>query len=158
MGALARSLKQKQSDNNTAKSNSETPSIEFRMQTCRFLTELGMWRESVKVLEGVIGDDDERVEAWYLLAFGLFRLKKHATAEECCKSVKNLIEKFKIVDPELEAGTREIYEEIQKMRAKGKLPEVEVAAGDGGDGDDWATDSEEDVDGDDGADDEEMKD
>ncbi len=88
------------------------------MQTSRFLTELQMSQESVKVLETVVGDDDERVEAWYLLAFGLFRLKKYATAEECCQNVKNLIIKFKIVDPDLEAGTKEIYDEICKWKAK----------------------------------------
>ena len=74
--------------------NNETPSIEFRMQTSRFLTELAMWRESMKILEGVVGDDDECIEAWYLLAFALFRLKKYATAEECCTNVKNLAIKF----------------------------------------------------------------
>ena len=57
--------------------SSEAPSLDFRMQTSRFLTELGCWRESVQVLESVVADDDERVEAWYLLAFGLFRLKKY---------------------------------------------------------------------------------
>jgi hypothetical protein len=96
----------------------ENPSIEFRMQTCRFLTELQLFQDSVKVLETVVGDDDERIEAWYLLAFGLFRLKKFATAEECCENVRNLIIKLKVVDPDLEAGTREIYEEICKWKAK----------------------------------------
>ena len=66
----------------------------------------------MSILEGVVGDDDECIEAWYLLAFALFRLGKNATAEECCLSVKNLILKLKVIDPELEAGTREIYEEI----------------------------------------------
>ena len=98
--------------------NNEPPSIEFRMQTSRFLTELAMWRESMKILEGVVGDDDECIEAWYLLAFALFRLKKYATAEECCTNVKNLAIKFKVVNPELEAGTREIYEELMKHKAK----------------------------------------
>jgi len=56
----------------------------------------------MQVLEGVVGDDDERLEAWYLLAFAFFRLKKYATAEECCTNVRNLIVKFKVVDPELE--------------------------------------------------------
>ena len=45
-------------------------------------------------------------------------MKKYATAEECCVSVRNLILKLKIVDPDLEAGTREIYEEILKWKAK----------------------------------------
>ena len=97
---------------------SEAPSIEFRMQTARFLTELQMWRDSIKILETVVGDDDENVEAWYLLAFALFRIKKYATAEECCLNVRNLIIKLKIVDPDLEAGTREIYEEVTKRKGK----------------------------------------
>ena len=122
------------------------------MQTSRFLTELQCWKPSVQVLESVIADDDERVEAWYLLAFALFRLKKYATAEECCISVRNLMLKFKIADPELEGGTREIYEEIQKHKAK---TDNAAAAEDGNNDDEWATDSEEDVDADDQ--DEEMK-
>ena len=77
-----------------------------------------MWKESVQIAESVIGDDDENVEAWYLLAFALFRLKKYATAEECCTNVKNLIIKLKIVDSELEAGTMEIYQEILKQKGK----------------------------------------
>ena len=96
----------------------DTPSIDFRMQTCRFLTELSCSRETVQIAEGVVGDDDENIEAWYLLAFALLRLKKHATAEECCANVRNLIIKLKVVDPDLEAGTMEIYQEILKHKAK----------------------------------------
>ena len=77
-----------------------------------------MWRELVSIAETVVQDDDERVEAWYLLAFALFKRKKYATAEECCINVRNLYTKFKLLDPELEAGTREIYEEVQKHKAK----------------------------------------
>ena len=54
------------------------------------------------------------VEAWYLLAYSLFKLKKWVSAGDCCKSVKNLILKFKINDPDLESGTREIWEVVQK--------------------------------------------
>lgn len=79
-----------------------------------------MWRDSVKVAETIVNDDDEKTEAWYLLAFALFRLKKYATAEECCVNVRNLIIKFKIVDPDLEAGTREIYEEVCRNKAAKK--------------------------------------
>ena len=114
-----------------------------------------MSQESVKVLETVVGDDDERVEAWYLLAFGLFRLKKYATAEECCQNVKNLIIKFKIVDPDLEAGTKEIYDEICKWKAKQTSGQAAV---ENAEDDEWATDSEEDIDGDEAdGDDVEMK-
>ena len=132
---------------------SETPSIEFRMQTCRFLIELCMWRPSMQLLEGIVAEDDENVEAWYLLAFSLFRLKKYATAEECCSNVRNLILKFKIVDPDLESGPLEIYNEIQSWKAK-KQP-IQNKEDEDIDGEDWATESEEAVDADD--DDEEMK-
>jgi len=113
-----------------------------------------MHKESVKVLESVVGDDDERVEAWYLLAFALFRLKKYATAEECCENVRNLIIKFKIMDPDLEAGTREIYDEICAWKAKNNKDKPAAAEKEGED-EEWATDSEEDIDGDE---DEDMKD
>ena len=93
------------------------------MQTCRFLIELAQWKNAVKILESVTSEDDERIEAWYLLAFALFRLKKYATAEECCANVRNLIIKFKVADPELESGTLEIYNEIQKIKQKGKPAE-----------------------------------
>ena len=117
-----------------------------------------MWRESVKILEGLKDEDDENVEAWYLLAFAFFRLRKYATAEECCANVGNLITKFKIIDPDLEAGVREIHQEILKQKAKAPAETVTAAAAAGGDEDeDWATDSEEDIDGDEDQD-EEMKD
>ena len=131
---------------NKKSSTQETPSLDFRMQTCRFLIELAQWKNAVKILESVTSEDDERIEAWYLLAFALFRLNKYATAEECCANVRNLIIKFKVADPELESGTLEIYNEIQKIKQKGKQAEQED--------EEWATDSEEDVDGDG---DEEMK-
>lgn len=112
-----------------------------------------MARPAVQIAETVIGEDDENVEAWYLLAFSLFRLKKYATAEECCKSVRNLIIKFKILDPELEQGTLEIYEKCQAIKAKEQQTQsAEMNPEEGGE---WETDSEEDIDG--GDDDEEMK-
>ena len=110
LGALVKARKAPLSQ--ASKAKNETPSIEFRMQTCRFLTELTQWRPSMQVLEGVVQEDDENVEAWYLLAFALYRLKKYATAEECCANVRNLILKFKIINPDLEEATLEIYADI----------------------------------------------
>ena len=55
----------------------ELPSVDFRMQTSRLLIELECWKQAITVLEGVVGEDDEQVEAWYLLAFGLYKLKKY---------------------------------------------------------------------------------
>lgn len=76
-----------------------------------------MWKETVKVLTMIVSEDDERVEAWYLLAFSLFRLDKYKNAKECCENVRNCILKLKMSDPELEAGTLEIYESVQKKLA-----------------------------------------
>ena len=44
------------------------------MQTSRQLVELKMDKSALKILETVIAEDDEMVEAWYLLAFVLHRM------------------------------------------------------------------------------------
>ena len=59
-------------------------------------------------------EDDEQVEAWYLLAYGFFKTQKFESARDCCETVKKLMIKFKIQDPELEAGTLEIWENLPK--------------------------------------------
>ena len=46
----------------------------------------------------MIQENDEEVEAWYLLAFSHFHLKKFKNAKECCKNVKETMIKFKILD------------------------------------------------------------
>ena len=84
------------------------------MQTVRFLTELESFKQAARVLETVIAEDDENIEAWYLLALATFKLKKYTSSEECCKSVRDLMTKQKISDPELEAATLEIYTELKK--------------------------------------------
>lgn len=60
---------------------------------------------AIKVLESVIGEDDEQVEAWYLLAFVLHRLKKFSTCLECANNVVTLAQKLKITNEELLTGT-----------------------------------------------------
>ena len=77
------------------------------------------------------------------LAFALFRRQKYASAEQCCVNVRNLIVKLKIVDPDLEAGTREIYDEVVKQKAKkSRQAAPEEMKGEGDEEDDWDTDSE----------------
>lgn len=53
---------------------SSLPNIEFRMQTARLLVELSEFKKSVKILDMIIKEEDERVETWYLLGFCLFKL------------------------------------------------------------------------------------
>ena len=58
----------------------QMPSIEFRMQTARLLVELAEFKKSVKILDMIIKEEDERVETWYLLGFALFKLNLFANA------------------------------------------------------------------------------
>jgi len=60
---------------------------------------------STKILDTVIGDDDEDAEAWYLLAFSHFNLKKYKNAKECAKNVVHVMEKQKNPDMELKMAT-----------------------------------------------------
>lgn len=53
------------------------PSIEFRMVTCRLLVELQQFKDAVKILDTIVSENDEMPEAWYLLAFSYFNLKKY---------------------------------------------------------------------------------
>jgi predicted Zn-dependent protease len=58
------------------------------MVTCRLLVELTQFKDAVKVLDTVVEENDEMPEAWYLLAFAYFNLKKYLNAKECCRNVK----------------------------------------------------------------------
>ena len=89
------------------------PSLEFRLQTCRFLVELLEFKTALGVLETVVQEDDSQIEAWYLLAFCNFKLKNWKSAKNCCKNVQELGIKFKVHDPDLEQATREIWNSIQ---------------------------------------------
>jgi len=127
----------------------EMPSVEFRMVTSRLLVELHQFKNGVRVLDTVIQENDENPEAWYLLAFCHFHLKKHKNAKECLKNVKTTMVKLKLVDQELKTGAEELYKSV--LHALGE---------DSGDDqmgkeedDDYETVSEEDI-----SDDEEMKD
>jgi hypothetical protein len=86
------------------------PAIDFRMQTSRLLVELKKFKPAVQLLENIVSEDDEIIEAWYLLAYSFFNRKKWSNAEQCCLNVKSLAEKKKVIDPDLEAGTKEIWE------------------------------------------------
>jgi tetratricopeptide (TPR) repeat protein len=93
------------------------------MVTCRLLVELQVFKDAVKVLDTVVSENDENPEAWYLLAFSYFNLKKYQNAHECCKNVKTMVIKLKITaDDELRAGYEELWAAINK--ALGKDPKT----------------------------------
>lgn len=74
----------------------QLPTIEFRMVTCRLLVELQQFKDAVKVLDTIVSENDEMPEAWYLLAFAYFNLKKYQNAMECSKNVRTMLVKLKI--------------------------------------------------------------
>lgn len=88
------------------------PSIDFRKQTARLLQVLEKFKMAVKVLDTVIGDDDEDAETWYLLAFSHFNLKKYKNAKECVKNVTQVMEKTKSKDMEMKMATQELKQKI----------------------------------------------
>lgn len=57
------------------------PAIDFRMQTSRLLVELKKFKPAVQLLENIVSEDDEIIEAWYLLAYSFFNRKKWSNAE-----------------------------------------------------------------------------
>jgi len=116
------------------------------------LLELEEFKKTVKVLDGIIQEEDESAEAWYLLAFSLVKLNKMKNASECIKNVEMLMEKQKITEKELVDGTNELKQTIAKgLRSAQKQDDEDM--GDGGEEEEgYETYSEEDV-----SDDEEMK-
>lgn len=68
------------------------------MVTSRLLVELQMFKPAVRVLDSIIQENDENPEAWYLLAFNHFHLKKYKNAKECLKNVKTTMIKLKMND------------------------------------------------------------
>lgn len=52
------------------------PTIPFRMRTAELLVKLDKYKSSVQILETVIEEDDEWIEAWYLLALCFYKWKK----------------------------------------------------------------------------------
>ena len=94
------------------------PSVQFRLQTSRHLVELQMDKSAIKVLEGIVNEDDEQIEAWYLLAFVLHRRTKYSTCLECANNVIALAQKMNVKDVELLAGTDEIIKDCKKKLEK----------------------------------------
>lgn len=112
-----------------------------------------MDKQALKILEGIISEDDEVVEAWYLLAFVLHRMAKFSTCLECANNVVTLAQKLKIKDGDLLAGTEEIIKDCRKHLEK--VGTTQVIEGKDGDDSGFETMSEENIDS--SASDEEMK-
>lgn len=68
----------------------------------------------MKILDSIIQEEDEHLEAWFLLASNLCHLKKYDSAKECLKNIDLLIEKFKITEPELVKAVEDIKRRVQK--------------------------------------------
>jgi predicted Zn-dependent protease len=124
------------------------------MVTCRLLVELQQFKDAIKVLDTIVSENDEMPEAWYLLAFSYFNLKKFQNAHECCKNVKTMIIKLKMTpeeSQELRTGQEELLGAILKALGKsGAAHHSDDDMKDGAEGEDdgFETVSEEDISGD----------
>jgi hypothetical protein len=102
-----------------------------------------MDKQAIKILEGVIAEDDEQIEAWYLLSFVLHRMAKYSTCLECANNVISLAQKFKVKDSELLSGAEEIIKDCNKHIAKQE--QTMVVEGKDGDDSGFETMSEENI-------------
>lgn len=91
------------------------------MRTAELLVKLQKFKSSVQILETVIEEDDEYIEAWYLLALCFCKRKKWQNAIDCCKNIKNVVSKLNLrLEQEFEIATLEIYE-CSKMEMANEL-------------------------------------
>lgn len=88
------------------------------------MVELKMDKPALKILETVIAEDDEMIEAWYLLAFVLHRMSKFTTCLECTTNVITLMQKLKVENPELKSATEEILKDCNKQQEKISLTKI----------------------------------
>lgn len=109
----------------------QMPSIDFRLQTARLLVQLGKYKPAVQVLEMITKEDDEVIEAWYLLAFSFYKRQKWHNAKECCVNIYTTHQKLKLVpDKEMETATREIFDGVNKELKKLENQSKSKEAGD----------------------------
>lgn len=94
--------------------NEDLPAYDFRCQTARLLMDLGEFKSSCKIMNHLIEENDEKADVWYMLAFVLLKLGKYDSSRECLKNTFMLIQKFKLHDPELNAGAEELQKELDK--------------------------------------------
>ena len=52
------------------------------------MVELQEFKKATKILDGIIAEEDEQVETWYLLGFSHCKLKKYTNAKECVDNVR----------------------------------------------------------------------
>ena len=90
------------------------PSVDFRLHTANLLVKIEDFKKSVKILDSIIQEEDEHIEAWFLLANNLCHLKKFDSSKECLKNIDLLIAKHKINDPELQKALEDIRRKVQK--------------------------------------------
>lgn len=124
------------------------PSIDFRMTTCRLLVELHEFKDAIRILDTIVQENDETPEAWYLLAFSYFNLKKYENAHECCKNVKTMMIKLKVQDAELKIGYEELWTAILKAMGKNHPSAIKEEGQDDdemGEDDGYETVSQEDI-------------
>ena len=59
------------------------PDFPTRISLCRLLLEVGLYTEALEVVERLVQEDDQSIEAWYLGGFGLYELGHKCISDRC---------------------------------------------------------------------------
>lgn len=89
------------------------PSVDFRLHTANLLVKIEEYKKSVKILDSIIQEEDEHIEAWFLLANNLCHLKKYDSSLECLKNIDLLMKKYKITEAELVKAVEDVKRKVQ---------------------------------------------
>lgn len=78
----------------------ELPTLEFRIFSGKLLIEVGEFESAADVLEGVMLEDDENAELWFLVGQCYLELKDESTALEYFEKCKEMLLQLKKQDEE----------------------------------------------------------
>lgn len=94
------------------------PEFEVMLNLSKNYSELRNFYKAVKVLEILVGLDDEHVEAWYLLGFNHFELKNFKDCSNCLENLKESIKKSGEEHKDIEEAAGEIWAKLETLRDK----------------------------------------
>lgn len=72
-----------------------TMTFEFRMESSKLLIEVQKFEHASTVVQGLLQEDDENVELWYLLGYCYFHLKEYLDARQVLSTAHQMFEKLR---------------------------------------------------------------
>ncbi|KAL1690619.1 hypothetical protein GGG16DRAFT_113943 [Schizophyllum commune] len=129
------------------------PPLESRISIVKLFLELGMFNEALLVLNGIMAEDDQDVEAWYLEGWCFFMMAERAresggalddselTFENLARDARDCLEACRTIHTNLGHPDKPLLEHaqelIQQLDAAGIKPSPLEEDGDGNDEGEW---------------------